>query len=410
MIQSQISKFKAQSSNPGLSTQFQSRIVSSDDKVSLREMKSSMDRRKFVEDQLKIQLDSVSSFNFTEEEVKNKNIENLIGSVHIPLGVAGPLIVNKREYFIPLATTEGALVASISRGAKAVSLSLGVTSIDEFVGITRAPVFRVGSLNQADKAKKWILKNFKLLNSIAKKTSKHLSLLKVDFALSGKNLFVKFFFNTDEAMGMNMATIATELIVKEVVEKNDLECVSLAGNFDIDKKPAWLNFIQGRGRKVWAEAIIKKEIVESVLKTTPEKITDVVLRKSTTGSILSGSLGFNAHFANIIAAVYLATGQDLAHITEGSLGITSAEVLENGDLYFSVFLPAVAVGTVGGGTRLPTQREALEILNLTEKSKVSEFSRVIGASVLAGELSLTASLAEGTLACAHEKLGRGGKR
>ncbi len=207
-------------------------------------------------------------------------------------------------------------------------------------------------------------------------------------------------------MGMNMATFATQAAVNLIEKESGATCVSIAGNFDIDKKPAWLNFISGRGKRAWAEVILPSRIVKEVLKVTPEKIADLVYRKCLLGSVMSGSLGFNGHFANIAAAIFAATGQDLAHVVEASLGVTTAEVLNSGDLYFSIYLPSLIVGTVGGGTNLPTQKEALEIM---KASNVLEYSRVLAAAVLAGELSLLASLAEGSLTAAHQKLGRKGK-
>ena len=204
-----------------------------------------------------------------------------------------------------------------------------------------------------------------------------------------------------------MVTIATEVIVQEIEKKTNARCVSLAGNFDVDKKPSWLNFIEGRGKKIWAEVVVPKKVVSETLKTTPEKIVEVVKSKTHLGSIMSGSLGFNSHFANIIAAIFIATGQDPAHVVEGSMGVTDSEVEKNGDLYFSIYLPSLIVGVVGGGTSLPTQKEALKILGV--KNSV-EFSGVIAHAILAGELSLIASLAQGSLATAHQKLGRkGGK-
>jgi len=167
--------------------------------------------------------------------------------------------------------------------------------------------------------------------------------------------------------------------------------------------------ISHRGLTVWADVIVKKEAIENILKTTSEKIFDVWLAKCMIGSAISGSLGFNAHFANVIAAIFLATGQDPAHVVEASCGVTTAKVLPNGDLYFSIYLPALMMGTVGGGTELATQKEALEILGVAGKGKIERFAEIIAGAVLAGELSLLASLAEGTLAKTHQKLGRGKK-
>ncbi len=380
-------------------------------KTSLRDFPQAAKRREYLEKELNIKLKNIGVFNFKEEQVTGRNIENLIGATQIPLGIAGPLkIVNSPlsivNYYIPLATTEGALVASISRGCKAITESLGATVFVEDVGQTRGPVFKLNNLEHAIKTKDWIENNFKSLSSITEKTSSHLKLLKTSTALAGINLFVRFKYSTEDAMGMNMVTIATQAAVKLIEEKTKAKCVSLAGNFDIDKKAAWLNFIEGRGKKVWAEVVLDKKVVKNTLKTTPQKIAEVVYRKNHLGSIMSGSLGFNAHFANIIAALFIATGQDPAHVVEGSLGVTTAEILENGDLNFSIYLPSLVCGTVGGGTHLPTQREALEIMKV---GSVLEYAQVAGAAVLAGELSLIASLSEGTLAKAHSQLGRKGK-
>ena len=377
-------------------------------KTSLRDFPVSQKRREFLEKKINIKLDHIGQFSFTEEQAVGRNIENLIGATQIPLGIAGPLAIKNsnskiKNYYIPLATTEGALVASISRGCKAMTEAGGAGVVIEDVGQTRGPVLKVEGLEHGIQAKNWIENNFKLLAQTTQQTSSHLKLLKTLVEMVGRNLFVRFQYSTTDAMGMNMVTIASEKAVKLIEQETAAECISLAGNFDIDKKPAWLNFIEGRGKKVWAEASLDKKVVKEVLKTTPQKIAEVVYRKNQLGSIMAGSLGFNAHYANIIAALFIATGQDPAHVVEGSLGVTTAEVLDNGDLYFSIYLPSLVVGTVGGGTHLPTQQEAISLMNVRD---VLEYSQVVGACVLAGELSLIASLAEGTLAKAHQKLGR----
>lgn len=330
------------------------------------------------------------------------NIENQIGWTKIPLGQAGPLLVNSKKYNLPLATTEGALVASVNRGCKATRLSGGVTVLVEDVGATRGPVFKVKNLSEGKMLIDWVKANFCLLQEAAEATSQNLRLIDFTPAMVGKNVWLRLRFNTGEAMGMNMVTIATEAIVQLIKQKLNIDCVALSGNFCVDKKASWLNFIEGRGKKVWAEAVIKREVVKEVLKTTPEKIIEVVRDKHWLGSILSGSMGGNGHFANIVAALFLATGQDLAHVVEASTGVTTAE-LENGNLYFSVYLPDLMVGTVGGGTRLETQQEALKILG---HPTAVELAGIIGGAVLAGELSLTAALASGDLVRAHQKLGR----
>ncbi len=374
--------------------------------MDLRSFKSAKERRNALEKEVKVNLQNISSFTFDEKVVSTRNCENLIGASQVPIGIAGPFKILSQEYYVPLATTEGALVASVNRGCKTIMLSGGANVYVENVGMTRGPVFKAKNLAGAMEAEVWIDENFKTLAKIAASSSSHIKLLKADYKVLGRNLFVRFYFDTQDAMGMNMVTIATEEMAKIIEQKIKVTCVSLAGNFDIDKKPAWLNFILGRGKKVWAEVTLPKKVVGEILKTTPEKIVEVVERKVHLGSILSGSMGFNAHFANVIAAIFLATGQDPAHVVEGSMGITDAEILENGDLYFSIYLPSLIVGTVGGGTNLATQKEALSILGVQNSE---EFAEVIAGAVLAGEISLLASLSEGSLGKAHQKLGRGQK-
>lgn len=335
------------------------------------------------------------------------NIENFIGWAKVPIGQAGPLRLRSgqlpaRDYNLPLATTEGALVASVNRGCKATRLSGGVTVLAEEVGATRGPVFAVNGIAEGKQLIDWVKNNFTLLKEAAESTSQHLQLLDFTPALAGKNAWIRFRFNTGEAVGMNMVTIATQKIVAVIKQKLGIDCLALSGNFCVDKKPSWLNFISGRGKKVWAEALIKRSVVKAVLKTSPEKIVEVVHAKQHLGSIMSGSMGGNAHFGNVVAALFLATGQDMTHVSEGSLGVTTAE-LEKKELYFSVYLPDLMVGTVGGGTRLESQQNALKMLG---KPTAIELAGIIGGAVLAGELSLTAALASGDLARAHELLGR----
>lgn len=378
-------------------------------KVSLRDFPSAKKRREFLQKKLKVKLENIAQFSFTENHVAGRNIENLIGCAQIPLGVAGPLkIINHKSqitnHYIPLATTEGALVASLSRGCKAITESRGAKVYVEDVGQTRGPVFKTQGIEHGQKVTEWINSNIPLLSQSAQKTSSRLKLLRIKTAMVGKNLFVRFSYSTSDAMGMNMVTIATQEAVKVIEQETRAKCIALAGNYDIDKKPAWLNFIEGRGKKVWAEVTIPQKTVRDVLKTNPKQIVEVVKSKAQMGSIMSGSLGFNSHFANIVAAIFAATGQDLAHVVEGSLGVTDAEVLR-GNLYFSIYMPSLQVGTVGGGTSLPTQKEALQIMQV---NNVLEYAKAVAAAVLAGELSLVASLAEGSLVKAHKKLGRKG--
>jgi hydroxymethylglutaryl-CoA reductase (NADPH) len=385
--------------------------------MKISNFKNAGQRREFLEKELKVSLSNIACFSLAEEKIKNRNCENMIGTTQVPLGIAGPIKIKNhppaggskiKNLYLPLATTEGALVASINRGCKATRLS-GINVLVEEIGTTRGPVFRTKNIKQSLAFKNWLDQNFIKLQQEAGKTSSYLLLKKLDTSFCGRDVYVRFYFKTREAMGMNMVTMATQKLIQLIKAKTGIKCLALSGNFCIDKKAAWLNFISGRGKRVWAESVVKKEMVKKVLKTTPEKIVTVVKKKCHLGSMISGSLGFNGHYANIIAAIFLATGQDIAQVTEGALGITTAELEKNGDLYFSIYLTDLMVGTIGGGTHLETQKEALSILGLDQGKKGDSLrlAEIIGGAVLAGELSLLAALSVGQLAQAHQKLGRG---
>jgi len=365
-------------------------------------------RQEKLEKLVRKKLMNIGCFSLDPKKIEGKNLENMVGCTQVPLGIAGPLRINKRDCYLPLATTEGALVASVNRGCKAIYESGGGSVMVENIGATRGPVFKVKGLREARRLVKWLEKNESRLKREAKRGEKHIELLRTAPKVVGRNVYVRFCFETDEAMGMNMVTIASEKLARLIKKSLGVECVSLSGNYCVDKKPSWLNFIEGRGKQVWAEVVIKEKRVREVLGTTPARMLEVVRDKQWLGSIMSGSMGFNGHFANVVAAMFLATGQDMAQVVEGSLGVTTGE-LEGKDLYFSVYLPSLMVGIVGGGTDLGTQKEGLGILGLDEikKGGALRLAEVVGGAVLAGELSLTAALASGDLAKAHKRLGRG---
>lgn len=373
--------------------------------MSLRSLQTAKERNAFLANELKTPLTSVqAALVDTEDQI---HCENVVGAVSIPLGVAGPLQVHgealQGTHYIPLATTEGALVASVSRGCKAISESGGAQVYAYTSGTTRGPVFYTETLERQKMLSKWITSNKHKLAEEAAKTSSHLIFKDVVVQATANYLFARFIFDTDQAMGMNMVTIASQKMVELIEAETGVPCLAVAGNYDIDKKPAWLNFINNRGRTAWAEAIITKEVLESVLKTSAQSIFDVWLGKCMIGSIMSGSMGFNCHYANVIAAFYAATGQDLAHVVEGSMGVVTTNVLDGGDLYISVYIPALMLGAIGGGTKLKTQTEARGITGCTTAGELAE---LLSGAVLAGELSLLASLSQHTLAKAHSKLGR----
>ncbi len=385
--------------------------------MKLRSALSVKSRREEVEKETRVLLTNIGTFSIDENVASKRNCENMIGVAQVPMGIAGPLSmlsVNGQlsKVYLPLATTEGALVASVSRGCKAIMES-GGADVDSYrVGATRGPVFKVKNLHESDVFNKFLEEHFANLQKITKTTSNHLTLTKYMDRGVGRYRYVRFVFDTEDAMGMNMVTIATQKLVEYIETHTSVRCISLAGNYDVDKKPSWLNVIEGRGIKVWAEVTLPSKILKEVLKTTAQKFYDVWLSKCMIGSAMAGSMAFNAQFANIIAAVFLATGQDLGHVGEASLGVTTAEVVNGKDLYVSVYLPDLMVGTVGGGTGLATQKEALEMLGVfggNEGKNSQKFAEIVGAAVLAGEISLLASLSEGTLTKAHQILARGGK-
>lgn len=368
-------------------------------------------RRQFIEQYSEVTLNHIGNYSLDMEAASKRNIENPIGVVQLPVGIAGPLKINgdycNREVMVPLATSEGALVASINRGASTITSSGGVNVRVISDIMTRAPVIKTNSSIEALEIKQWFEDNFQKLKEIAESTTSHGKLLKIDpIIVVGCYVYPRFVFSTGDSMGMNMVTIASEKILEEMTRETNAVHIALSGNVCVDKKAAAINMIEGRGKSVVADILIPEEIVNKKLKTTAEAIVEVNIAKNLIGSAASGSTAFNAHYANMVAAIFLATGQDAAHVVEGSLGVTTAEN-RDGDLYFSVNLPDLPIATVGGGTSLETANEGLQILGVSGSGKAREFAEIVAGTVLAGELSLVAALSAGHLARAHQQLGRG---
>jgi len=370
-------------------------------------------RRRLLERETGADLSTTGDYAFDVAEA-DANVENAVGATQIPVGVAGPVPVDggaaDGEYWLPLATTEGALVASVNRGLSTLRAAGGTTARVVESGMTRAPVFRVAGVAAAETVVEWVRDNEDRLAEAAESTTNHGELLGVDPYVVGDSVYLRFAYDTKDAMGMNMATIATEAACDVVEGETPADLVALSGNLCTDKKPAAINAVEGRGRTVVADAMIPDDVVAERLDTTPAAIVEANTRKNLLGSAKAGSLGFNAQAANVVAAAFLATGQDEAQVVEGANTITSVEAREEG-LYASVSLASLEVGTVGGGTKLPTQREALSVLGLTgggdpPGSNADALAEVIAAGTLAGELSLLAALASRHLSSAHEQLGR----
>lgn len=366
------------------------------------------ERRRAAEEFTGAELENISKYCFSSEKA-SKNIENMIGAVQIPLGYAGPVRIAgdfaQGEFLIPLATTEGALVASIARGMSVINEGGGATASVLSDTMTRAPVFRVDGLDHAKRTIGWIEDNFALVEAAAASTTSHGKLQDIEPFISGRGLYLRFSYTTGDAMGMNMVTIATEAACELIEEHTGAQLVSVSGNMCTDKKPAAVNFIKGRGKTVVAEARIPGAVVEARLHTTSAQIAETNYRKNLVGSVLAGTMGANAHAANMVAALYIATGQDPAQVVGGSMAVTSCEDID-GDLYISVRMPTVEVGTVGGGTSLPCQSEALNMIGCAGDGKSKKLSEIVAATVLAGELSTLAAQAARHLGKSHNALGR----
>jgi hydroxymethylglutaryl-CoA reductase (NADPH) len=370
-------------------------------------------RRRLLAAEVGADLETVGAFAF-DAETAESNIENMIGAAQVPMGVVGPLPVDGSaadgEYYLPLATTEGALLASVNRGAAAIRDGDGADAEVIESGMTRAPVFSVAGVSEAAALADWVGDNTDALREAAESTTSHGELQSIDPYVVGDSVFLRFSFDTKDAMGMNMVTIATQAACDVIEDETTASLVSLSGNLCSDKKPAAINAVEGRGRTVAADVLLPTAVVEERFGTTPEAIAAVNTRKNLVGSAKAGSLGFNAHVANVVAAAFLATGQDIAQVVEGSNAITSVEAREEG-LYASVTIASLEVGTVGGGTKLPTQAEALDVLGHAgggdpAGSNADALAEVIATGALAGELSLLGALAGRHLASAHEEHGR----
>jgi hydroxymethylglutaryl-CoA reductase (NADPH) len=346
-----------------------------------------------------------------DSEIYRGNIENYIGNTMIPTGVIGPLRINgtaaSGDYFVPLATTEGALVASYNRGAKATRLSGGITSVCLTEGVQRAPVFKFNMLSEVGAFIFWILDKLALFKQIVGKQSRYAQLQDLRLNMEGNNVIIVFEYTTGDAAGQNMVTICTEEICKYIIENTPVQpnYWYIESNYSGDKKATAVSFSSVRGKKVTTEAKLKRKIVKEVLGTTPEDIA-MYWQTSSVCAVQSGSLGIQGHFANGLTALFMACGQDVACVAEAYVGITRMEVCKDGDLYISVTLPSLVVGTVGGGTRLPTQQECLKMIDCTGEGSARKFAEICGATVLAGELSIAAALASGSFSKAHKIFGR----
>ncbi|CAD6992992.1 unnamed protein product [Ceratitis capitata] len=354
---------------------------------------------------------------FDYTKVMNACCENVIGYVPIPVGFAGPLLLDGKRYFVPMATTEGALVASTNRGCKALSVR-GVISHVEDVGMTRAPCVRFASISRAVEAKNWINneENYKKIKAEFDSTSRFGRLRECLIAIDGPQLYIRFVALTGDAMGMNMVSKGSEMALRFIKnEFPDMQIISLSGNFCCDKKPAAINWIKGRGKRVVTECIITAQTLRTILKTDAKTLVECNKLKNMSGSAMAGSIGGNnAHAANMVTAVFLATGQDPAQNVTSSNCSTGMECCgqNNEDLYMTCTMPSLEVGTVGGGTGLPGQGACLDMLGVRGANQThpgenaKKLAQIVCATVMAGELSLMAALVNSDLVKSHMRHNR----
>jgi hydroxymethylglutaryl-CoA reductase (NADPH) len=366
-------------------------------------------RREFVEEHTGVHLSHVAQYSFDPAKLPG-NIENFTGVAQVPLGIAGPLLVNGEhahgEFYVPLATTEGTLVSSYNRGMRLLTESGGVkaTVVDD--AMQRAPVFTLGDALQAREFGAWVDENMGAITLAAEATTRVGKLRNINQFAVGPLRYLRFNFTTGDAAGQNMTGKATYAACEWIKHNHPLHPrYFLTGNIDTDKKFSRMNMILGRGKRVVAEAVLRGDILHEVMHITAVDLARI-FEINVAGAFLAGSANNGAHSANGLAAMFIATGQDAANIAESHAAITFARPLENGDFYWSITLPSLIVATVGGGTGLATQKECLEMLGCYGNGKVNKFAEICAAVVLAGETSLASAILHGDWVTAHERFGR----
>jgi len=338
------------------------------------------------------------------------NIENFVGAAQVPIGVAGPLLVNgehaQGEFYVPMATTEGTVVASYNRGMKLLHAAGGVTTTVVGDVMQRAPVFGFGTAREARAFGEWVTENFASIKREAESTTRTGHLHDIEQFAASRYLFLRFNFTTGDAAGQNLAGRATrQACVWICAQYPGIRHFYLESNLATDKKSSQVNILRTRGKRVVAEARLSAALIRDVMHTTPAVMFQA-RQVSNLGGLMAGVNNNGNHSANAITALFVATGQDIANVAESSAALVHTEMLANGDYYYSITIPALIVATYGGGTGLPTQRECLELLGCYGAGKVRKLAEIVAATVLCGEISLGAAVVSDEWVDAHEKLGR----
>ncbi|MFQ5584469.1 MAG: hydroxymethylglutaryl-CoA reductase, partial [Calditrichia bacterium] len=366
-------------------------------------------RQKFVEKYTGKELEHIKSYSFDPHIVAG-NCEHFTGVAQVPMGFAGPLTIHgeyaKGDFIVPMATAEGTLVASYNRGMKLINLSGGVTCTVVGDAMQRAPVFVLKNAREGRRFEKWVQEHTDKIRKEAEATSSVAKLKYIDYYLSNKFVYLRFNFSTGDAAGQNMVGRATFAACSWILDNyKGIEHFFLESNFATDKKGSQINIMRTRGKRVTAEAVIKRDILVQTMRVEPENLA-YHNNVANVGSFISGANNNGLHSANGITAMFIATGQDVANVAESSAGIIYTELTPENDLYISITIPSLIVATYGGGTGLATQRECLELLGCYGKGKVRKLAEIIGGVVLAGELSLAAAISSSDWVSSHEEYGR----
>ncbi len=383
------------------------KIPRSKDNDYTREMAEA--RRRFVQARTGQALEHVGSFSF-DPAVLPGNVENFMGVAQVPIGLAGPLkIVGEQargDFFVPMATSEGTLVASYNRGMRLLSESGGVktTVVEQFM--QRSPVFIMEDALKAREFGEWVTAHFAAIKEVAETTTRSGKLINIGQYSIGPLRNLRFNYTTGDAAGQNMTGKAT-FAACEWIKKTYPGGANyiLSGNMDTDKKHSRANMLLTRGKRVVAECTIRGDLLKSLMGISAKELF-WSRQVSNAGAFLAGSANNGAHAANGLTALFIATGQDVANIAESHAGIVYTQLLDNGDYYWSITLTSLIVATYGGGTGLPTQRECLEMLGCYGDGKADKFAEICAAVVLAGDTSLAGAILAGDWVSSHDKLGR----
>ena len=366
-------------------------------------------RQRFVESMSGVKPSHITHFSF-DPDILHGNIENFTGVAQVPIGFAGPLRINgehaRGEFVIPLATTEGSLVASYSRGMKLLNLSGGATCTVQADRMQRAPVFVFDSAREARDFRDFVKTRLDDIRAAAEATSHVAKLIEIECYLASKFAYLRFDYSTGDAGGQNMVSRATlsacDWIVRAVPS---VRRYYLESNFATDKKASFVNLMRTRGKRVTAEATIPAPLLRQHMRVEPQQLIAHGM-VANVGAFMAGVNNNGLHSVNGITAMFIATGQDVANVAEASAGVIFSEVTPAGDLYISMTIPALIVASYGGGTGLATQRECLEILGCYGKGKVRKLAEIVAGVVLAGEISLASAISSLEWVSAHERLGR----